>query len=186
MGFTALRRIRKPTATTPGVPLLANASTCRVSHPLGALLRRNPSQPYFMPVTSMGFRLQRISPRGSQQASSASLPFLSFAPTSQVTPSRDSKDLSTRAIRASKVGFTRTLNGRSSPSVDPSEVFTSVDSARKVRRPTVPPLMGFNSSLNGCPPNESSALQSVRELQKRTLLLRGRPTSRGFASSSRE
>ena len=38
----------------------------RVSHPLDALLRLRPLQPYFMPVTPLGFRFQRVPPPGSQ------------------------------------------------------------------------------------------------------------------------
>lgn len=42
----------------------------RLSRPLDALFRLNPFPPCFMRVTSLGFRLQRVSPRGNRYVSS--------------------------------------------------------------------------------------------------------------------
>jgi hypothetical protein len=63
------------------LPRLCGVS--RLSQPPDALFRRNPFRPCFVPVTSMGFRLQRFSPRGSRQASSAWPVLLAVSPTAR-------------------------------------------------------------------------------------------------------
>jgi hypothetical protein len=65
-------RFRDPTAyeATDSDPHQAYLTwlccTYRFSQPLGALFRPQPFRPYFIPVTLMGFHLQRLSLNGSQ------------------------------------------------------------------------------------------------------------------------
>jgi len=91
----------------------------RLSQPLDALFRLYPFPPCFMRVTSMGFRLQRVSPRGNQYVSSTYPVLLVVSSLCPKAKSRDSKDVSTRAIRAFKTGVTRDLSRRSFHSVVP-------------------------------------------------------------------
>ena len=83
-------------------------STFRLLPPPGALLRPQPFRPCFMPVTLMGFHLQRIPPTGSQTRLTTSPSPLVVSTVASASAKRSrppravhgSRDLSTRWIRS--------------------------------------------------------------------------------------
>jgi len=85
----------------------------RLSQSLDASFRSRPARPCFMPVTPLGFDLQRCSLRGSCSASRRSIPSCCFPDFRQFRPKsslpvvdRSSKGLYTREVRIERIpGF---------------------------------------------------------------------------------
>jgi hypothetical protein len=168
--YDACRSEQRP---APGMP----ARLCcvfRLSQPLDALFRPQPLRPCFVPVTPLGFRLQRVPLPGSGCVSRRDLPSMPFAkrPVDHLPgwrPNRSDgfEDLRTQGVRAGRAGVTRV------PSVVPLLTFTSSRCSPhrpRSRASTKPPLMGFHTALNvgrNLGPSLCSALQSLKEPMER-------------------
>jgi len=146
----------------------------RLSQPLDVLFRSRPVWPCFMPVTLLGLVSQRFpltdsgarltpSPCGGGFTTHTSLRVVS--PGSSYPKIRASFLAATSRVFALDESVLRgpVLSGGHRPFLSQT-CLSEVSSLRPwLRASTVPPLMGFSTPPDGCPPAFVPALQSVNE-----------------------
>ena len=170
--MTASHGVRCPTTLAEAcsdqhrVYLTRLCSASRFSQPLDALLRTQPFRPCFMPVTPLGFCLQRFSLPGSE-------PRLSTKPSLRAVVNDWGRRLPGRLLPQPRLrGFAHPGNPYRQAGVtrfltaDPLLAFTSSRFAPTrpwPRASTKPPLMGFDTTPDGCPSVIVLTLQSFKE-----------------------
>jgi len=146
----------------------------RLSQPLDVFFRPRPVWPCFMPVTLLGLVSQRfplpdsgarltLSPCGSSFTTHASLRVV--CPAGSCPKTARARLVATSRVCALGESV---LRGPVLPGIHGSclsqTCLSEVSSLRPwLRASTVPPLMGFGTSPDGCPPFVVPALQSVNE-----------------------
>lgn len=179
------RGVRRPSTLAEAGSDLCRAcltrlrSAFRLPRPLDAFLRLQPRRPCLVPATPLGFRLQRFPPPGSRSPSPvrspsccfpdgarSRVPCLNWA-RSPRPAGRSSKGSRIREIRSAPARCYPRPTSRSSPGLSLLEVLAHQP---RLRASTVPPLMGFQSTVDGEPSMAVCALQGLKEPRAHTTL----------------